>query len=148
MTASTAPTFVRAFYTATSAVVPNVFPAVPTERELSGLYLFCDENGPAPLTYTENWYGLGSGARQETYTLPCFLYYRSGDSDAACVLNLLDTAYAAREQIAGLFRPLANFGIAGFSLTARISQGVAFPELTGTGITVHMPLSVEVTAKI
>lgn len=148
MSASTAPAFVAAFYAAAAGVVTNVFPAVPTEREMSGLYLFCNDNGAAPLTYTENWQGLGSGARQETYTLPCFLYYRSGDNDAATVLSLLNTAYAAREQIAALFRPTANFGITGYSLTARISQGLAWPELTSTGVTVQMPFDIEVTAKI
>jgi hypothetical protein len=148
VSASTAPAFVSAFYTAVSAVVSNVFPAVPAEREDSGLYLFCNQDGPAPLTYVETWHGLGSGAREETYQLPCFLYFRSGDNDAATVLSLLATAYATRETIAALFRPTANFGITGYSLTALISQGIAWPELTPEGLVVQMPFVIEVTAKI
>lgn len=149
MTASTIPAFLTSFLDAVTPIVADTLLGPPTtNEETTGLYIGADQNGAAPIDFDQDWAGSGSGARNESYTVPCLLFERTGDSDQATVEDLLESVMGTFEELAALFRPLANFGIEGKTFRVLITRGSLILLPRQAGLLARVAFTITAQARI
>lgn len=147
-------TTVPAVVTRLLEIAAQSYPAVQlgaptTNAERDGLYLLTSSDGPASINADTVWNQIGALGQDETYTIPCLAYARSGDDDPATRLQLLTDA-------SGILQGFAEALVADVSLNLPMVRNVhvtnAVTDLlldSGTnGCVVRVAFTVQATARI